>query len=157
MRTRTYTLTASEDTLSQLWRRDKSWRSFLHQMWDILNTERRSRPELIKHNPTSSCVKRDENVGPIMLINTIIQTPVGADLSRASPIYRPSVAFHDIPLHVLNSIIGPPWHSRYTPSCVKLHYRLLTKPSWQRNHPHPHFERNNTTQRLAQAILRDTP
>jgi hypothetical protein len=30
-----------------------------------------------------------------MLINKIPQTPVGADLSRPSPIYRPSVAFHD--------------------------------------------------------------
>ena len=33
------------------------------------------------------------DIGPIILINTITQAPVGADLSRTPPIYRPSVIF----------------------------------------------------------------
>ena len=32
-----------------------------------------------------------------MLMNTITQTPVGADVSRTSPMYRPSGAFRIIP------------------------------------------------------------
>jgi hypothetical protein len=44
---------------------------------------------------------------PIMLMNKIIHLSVGADLSRPSPIYRPSVAFHNIPFILLNSIVGP--------------------------------------------------
>jgi hypothetical protein len=45
-------------------------------------------------------MKRDENVGPIMLINRITEIPVGADLSA----FR---GFRDIPLILLNIIITP--------------------------------------------------
>ena len=47
---------------------------------------------------------------PIMGFNTIHGITVGADLSGPSPIHRPSVAFHDIPVIVLNHIIGPNKH-----------------------------------------------
>ena len=43
----------------------------------------------------------------IIRLNEIIQTPVGADLSRTSPIYRPSVAFHTIPFSLFKAIIVP--------------------------------------------------
>gem|GEM_PF-5327385 len=41
-----------------------------------------------------------------MLINKITRTFVGADLSCPPPIYRPPVAVHDIPLHLLQFIIS---------------------------------------------------
>jgi hypothetical protein len=39
-----------------------------------------------------------------MLINTLIWPSVGADLSRTSPMYRPSLAFSDFSLNVLTFI-----------------------------------------------------
>ena len=68
-----------------------------------------------------------------MLMNTIPQTPVGADVSRTSPIYRPSVAFHTIPLIVFIHIIGPRGGSRYPDLKVKLHKIILlsSKLNWR--------------------------
>ena len=42
-----------------------------------------------------------------MTINKLIQTVVGADLSRPSPIYRPSVHLIDNLIIWLNLIIAP--------------------------------------------------
>ena len=46
---------------------------------------------------------------PIMQFNTITGISVGADLSCTPPIYRPPVTVHDIPLILLNCIIGLRW------------------------------------------------
>jgi hypothetical protein len=44
--------------------------------------------------------------GAMLQINEIIQTPVGADLSRPPPMYRLR-GFHNTPLNLLMSIIVP--------------------------------------------------
>ena len=58
----------------------------------------------------------------IMSWNKISWTAVGADVSRPPPIHRPSLAFSDISLHVLNCIIGPRRVSCYPDLKVKLHH-----------------------------------
>jgi hypothetical protein len=58
---------------------------------------------------------------PIELIHKIFRPSVGADVSRPPPIYRPSVAFHDIPFILLNYNIGPLRSSRYSSYFFQLH------------------------------------
>ncbi len=106
MRTRTHTSTASEDTLPQLWSRDKSKRYLLHKMWNIPNTERRTQPELIKHGSTSTCETRNKHTGRNAGFQHDNRNIVGADLSRPPPIYRPPVTVHDILLILLIRIIA---------------------------------------------------
>jgi len=52
-----------------------------------------------------------------MPFNTVIRTPVGADLSRPAPIYRPSLAFRSPDEHVKKhhrALVGNQYHTHHT-------------------------------------------
>ena len=98
--------------------------------------------------------KKRISVSPIMLMNTIIQALVGADLSRPPPIYRPSLPIHIIaPYFASTELLSHKPTKR--PACHPEHQRRISLPYPKRLtalpitvHP-PNFRYSSAIQRYS--------